>query len=514
MRESSQEPVWLSHQTLLAVVGVMLVYLFLRIHNLLVFPPFLDEVDHIKWARDLYDFHPFTGAANGKLFGLWWMALFGLSGDGVLWVVRAATIVFGALGLATTFSLGRYFVSTRVGLMAAALYALSPILFFYDRLALVDPYVTTWGLIAMWFSVRFASRGQSRDAVLRGVALAAAILAKATGLMLAVIPALAVWLQKLPWRIRIRGVTLSYSVLAVIWVPFYVLLVSRGFRYFNTATTVVGTDEAGGLVGRLVDNLRDTLTIEQVYFSWPFLALVVVGAVYYLLRRPRAGLFLLLTTAIPLVGLLSFANKLSPRYMLFHVPGLILLLATGVGLLAADVSRRATWLKTAIPVGVVVVWGGLFALPFMMQYWRDPAGLSLPDLDRLEYITSDAAGFALEDTANYLLQRSHETSIPVVVVGLLANCGGLDLYIPQHSQVIVDCPYITLDGSQQATIARSIDSLAANASVESPPFELWIALENSPFISLDGITAAVEPVTVFERPDNLTRITLYRVSTP
>jgi len=52
-------------------VLLLLAYGLTRIIGLMTFPAFLDEVDHILWARDVYDLRPFTGALNGKLFGLW-----------------------------------------------------------------------------------------------------------------------------------------------------------------------------------------------------------------------------------------------------------------------------------------------------------------------------------------------------------------------------------------------------------------------------------------------------------
>src|SRR5581483_4989759 len=93
------------------------------------------------WAQDVYRGHFLTGAENGRLLALWWMSLFRLTGDDVLWIGRTVTILFSMIGLATVYSLGRNFASTIGGTLAAAFYILTPFVFFHDRLALSDTYV-------------------------------------------------------------------------------------------------------------------------------------------------------------------------------------------------------------------------------------------------------------------------------------------------------------------------------------------------------------------------------------
>ena len=115
-------------------VGLMLLFVALRWHDLLRFPIFLDEADHIDWASDVYQAHPFTGAINGKLFGLWWMALFDLSAtQATMWLVRAVTVLFQLLSVATLYALGRRFAGLWGGGLAVALMLLAPYSFFYDR---------------------------------------------------------------------------------------------------------------------------------------------------------------------------------------------------------------------------------------------------------------------------------------------------------------------------------------------------------------------------------------------
>jgi hypothetical protein len=500
---------------LLPVACLLLVYILTRVDNLLAMPPFIDEFLHIQWAQDVYRGHFFTGAANGRLLALWWMSLFQLSGDNLLWLTRTATLLVGTVGVAVVYSLARVLSSRFAGLLAAVFYILAPFTFFHDRLGLSDAYVSTLGILSLWFSVRFAFRGRDLSAILAGLTLTAAVAAKATGLMLVITPAIALLLL-VPfsrWRQAVRGIVLAYGAFIITWVPFYLLLRVRGWSYFGVAVSVVGTDRLGGLLERFSGNVGAALMMDIAYLSLAMTLLFCVLTAYLVVRHWRIGLFLTLSSTVPLAALLAFATKVSGRYILFHIPALIVSLAVGLAVTTADLRRHRGLLRTiALPLAVAVplVWGILFALPFQAQMRSDPASVGLPSNDRLEYIFADSSGFALNKAADYLLKLSPQNKLPIHVVGLLANCGGLALYIPGHSPVTVECPYITYDGSQQ----RALADLVNRRATEATDFDLWIASENSPYISLDGITVPYERVVTFDRPGDLLHVSLYHVRKP
>lgn len=483
----------------LPLLVIFLIFMAIRLHQLMSFPPFLDEIDHIAWSRDVYTFHPFTGAINGKLFGLWWLAPFGLYGDGVLWLARAVTLLFGLIGVAALYRLGRDLVSVEAGLWAALLYVISPFMFFYERLALMDSYTMTWGILLAWASVKWAKAPRARYAILCGIILIMPLLAKATGLMLVVVPILA--LLFLPPRItkaHLKTAAIVYGIFAGFWGPFYLFLRWRGYSYFGTATNVVGTSETGNLVSRLLSNIGETIQIDVIYFTVPVVIGGIALALFLLIRHTRIAAFILSLTLIPLGGLLLFATKMSARYIMLHVPFLILWLAVGLTLLARMVKQK--WL---VPV-IVGAWTLLFVIPFLSQYWRDPAQLVLTPLERLEYITSDASGYGLEDAAQVLKTQSSIPGQSVLVYGLLPTCGGLDYFLPNSDFTLI-CPPLSSDPTRQALTAADIDRHALTQPV-------WIVFEEVPFVSLTALTTPLEQIQTLSRPDDRTQIIVYRVS--
>jgi hypothetical protein len=487
-------------------VLLLLLFLLLRLTNVLSFPSFIDEHEHIQWARDVYDSHPFTGANTGRLFGLWWMSLFGLQQDSALILARVSTALFNLITAAVLFDLGRRLVDIRTGGLAVLLYAISPYAFFYERMGLTDTYVTVWALLATWFAFRYSRRLGTPDAMCCGIALVVALIAKATGVTIAAIPLLIMLLvtPHLSWKQRFRGLLISYGTLAAGAVAVFGFLWWRGYHYLSAGTTLVGTKDTNNLFDRLHSGLEAVWKLDIDYFSLPFLVLAGLSVVYLFIRRRGIALFLLGASLIPLAGLLLFALKYSARYFHFHVPFVLLLVAVGLGQLACDLNRRSRSASLAVLIVPLLLWSFLFVLPFQRTYFDDPASLDLPQLDRMEYITSDASGFALPEVAHYLQAQAEEQ--PIVVVGLIANCGVLDYYLPDSQPVRLICPLLKWDGSHQPEVVALVNRLAA----EKDP--LWIVFEGSAYVDLEGITLPLDLQTTFQRPEKQALIEVLRVT--
>jgi hypothetical protein len=434
------------------------------------------------------------------------MSLFGLQQDSALFLARVSTALFNLITAAVLFDLSRRLIDTRTGGLAVLLYAISPYAFFYERMGLTDTYVTVWAVMAAWFAFRYTRRRSTLDALCCGIALTAAFIAKATGITLAVIPALIVLLvaPRLSWKQRLRGLLISYGAFAISAAGTYGFLWWRGYHYFSAATTLVGTKEANNLFDRLRNGLEAVWKLDVRYFSLPFLVLAGLLAVYLLFRRRGMALFLIGAILIPLAGLLAFALKYSARYFHFHMPFVLLLVALGLGQLAHDLNRRSRTASLAVLIVPPLLWGFLFALPFQITYFGSPAALDLPQLDREEYITSDSSGFALPEVANYL--RTQAEDQPIVVVGLIANCGVLDYYLPDSQPIQLICPLLKWDGSHQPEVIALLNRLAA----EKKP--LWIVFERSTYVTLEGITLPLDLQATFQRPEKLALIEVLRAT--
>jgi len=502
------------------IVGLLLLYVLSRTYHLMALPPFLDESEVIQYGQDAYRGNLLTGADNGRLAAGWWVALFQASGDPAAWLNRIAVILFSLISVAVVYNTAAHFTArfepAFAGVLTVILYILMPFSLFHERLGLTDPYTSVFGALILWFAVRFAVRGRIFDALLAGLMVTAAIIAKATGIMLAVVPAI-IFVILIPLSRRrqmFRGLFAAYAAFALTWVPFYLYLRSLGLNYFRVATTIVGTNEVGGVLERVLNNLNQVWMMENAYLSLPFVLLAVIITAYLIARRSRIGLALALCILLPVFGLLVFGTKLSGRYVMFHLPPLAICVGVGLSILVDDVRRHqrlASPVAKAIPLTLIAIWAILVALPFAVAMYSDPARQSIPANDQYEYFEHDASGFGIDQAASYLIAKQAGQQKPIHIIGILANCRSLKWQIPARSGIVVVCPPIDLDGNQQAEYAALLTQQAFEAI--SNHYDLWFIHEIWPLVSLEGILIPYQEVISFERPGNVTHVTLYHVRT-
>ena len=490
---------------LIPVTLLMILYFILSIHDLLRFPPFIDESWHIGFAQDVLSGHIFAGATHGKFLAPIWMALFIPMGISQLFLARAATVLFSMIGLAFVYGLTANLVNRRAALLAMLLYALSPYLLFYDRMALIDTYLMVFSVLVVWAAARLRQRVTLHDAILCGLALVGALAAKGTGVVLLAIPTLTLifTFHRSSWPVRWLAV--CYGTFAVIWTPLYLILRWRGINYFGLAESLSGTTSSTDFWQRLLGNTIQVGQIDISYFSLIAIALTTVVILCWLLKDFRNALYLLSCIAIPTLGIILLSPEMRPRYIVYHVPLLIIAVVAGMDALRQLAVRYwpATGVRVALSVAVLA-WMWLVFVPFYQTLLLSPAELPLPSMDRGEYITDDSAGFALPEVADFFRNENTALGKPLHVVGLLANCGGLQLVMLSAHNVIVDCPTINYNGSEQAHLAATVNQLPQ----ESPSY---VVLENLPYVSTEGITAPMKFVTSFERPGGVTHLNIYRI---
>ena len=90
----------------------MLLWWWVRLHNLLQLPAFIDEGAHLQWARLVWRMQPFHGASDGKLLGIWLGAAFWPFAGG-LWLLRVAGLLVGVCGFAALLATARRWKAAR-----------------------------------------------------------------------------------------------------------------------------------------------------------------------------------------------------------------------------------------------------------------------------------------------------------------------------------------------------------------------------------------------------------------
>jgi 4-amino-4-deoxy-L-arabinose transferase-like glycosyltransferase len=203
---------------------IVFIAALLRFWNLGAWPVFMDEDIYTWGAHSLQSMglaEAFRTAYWGKSpFPLYLQGLLGIASGDTLLAGRTLSAVSGCATTALCFFLGRRIGDERQGLVAAGLYALSPLAVLHERMALLDAPMTTCllaGMLCSWESIEKRSWMWTALAFVAG---GLAVQFKVPGVAAAAMP----WLILLTYdgvtskRIAIASVTsagpiLSYSAL-------------------------------------------------------------------------------------------------------------------------------------------------------------------------------------------------------------------------------------------------------------------------------------------------------------
>jgi dolichyl-phosphate-mannose--protein O-mannosyl transferase len=164
--------------------------LALRAHEILRLPAFVDESLHIMRAQIVFEYSDAVSSIlPGKLLTYYYLGAFFPENHNALWLGRVAIALLAPLSAALCYALVyRYSRSYWLSLGVVWLYALNPLMLFFERMALADPLALVFSLGFLW------ALGQSQArpwAILSGVLLGGALLAKLTTLPLVALPLMA-----------------------------------------------------------------------------------------------------------------------------------------------------------------------------------------------------------------------------------------------------------------------------------------------------------------------------------
>lgn len=470
---------------------LLLVYAFIRLHNVLALPLFVDEAVYIRRSQLVREGQVLLPAGHSRILHAWLTAILGPDPPGGAWLGRVAIVLLGLAGAAALYGLARTFVSHRAGLIALALWIASPYGLFYERMSLGDPALAALAVVSVWLAWQMARAAQWRWAVALGIALVAVLLAKASGTAWLPLPVVALILvSKAPWRRRILLGALSYGTFAALWGPFMVVLRWRGYDYFATAERFVGGADRN-IIERVWHNLGEVWGFDVTYLGLPVIVMAMFGALIWLWQRPRPALFGIAALGMGGGGAIVFGNILNSRYALNHVVWVVLLCAVGIGLL---IERYPRW--RFVPYAAMALWFAIFFAPFAYNAWYHPADLPLNDNDLAEYIRRESSGFGVTG-AGQMLSAADET---LPVLGLVANCQALR--IAAHP-VEVACPAFDWFGANEQLFDR-----AEQTAMQGP---LYVVGENLVYLDLSGLPQPNTLVAAIDRPGSEHTVYLYRV---
>ncbi|MBI5670008.1 MAG: glycosyltransferase family 39 protein [Chloroflexi bacterium] len=459
------------------LVILVLVLWATRLPALEVLPLHNDEGLHLTRAVEVWRGHPFWAISDGKIINHWPIAAF-YPRNAPVFVARIATVLVSVPGLAAGLALARRFSGEPGMLLAGALWIGSPYLFFYERLAFSDAEAGALVVVAVWLAVRLADSGGGRDAVLTGLALAAAMLMKFTAAPFALAVALVVLANsRYPLSRRIVALMpVAGVVVAGFVIPLGYLLLRGGDVFSIAFGWLGGSSGQGGLA--LAGNMQRLWAQLTGFGTISWVALLVFGLALLAVRRGRS---IVVAWALPLLLMMIFGREVLSRHYVVALPLALVLAGAGLALGMRRFKRPASR-QVAVYAALVAL--ALGVVPFALTAYADPAALPLPAEVRYEHVTSHSSGYGLSEAVASFPDTLERTELPVIGSMFPDSCRRANFYaVDGRTMICTDAPGVP--AIKQA--------LAEHGAV-------YVLADNTPLIGVDVNTLDAEAVRLAGYP--------------
>jgi len=485
------------------LIALLLISFWIRLHELLQLPGFIDEGNHLRWASEVWQGRWLFPLASGKPLLIYYEALF-FPFSAVLWLGRAASVLTGAVILSGLYALGRKW-NRQSGFFAALCYALMPWTFFHERLAVADSLVAACAAVMMMAAFQHIKRPSRLTILFLTVSMIALPLAKLSAATLLVMPLIvSLNLIGLTRSASLRGASRDLSGLKKLWLPYLittlVLTVFLGYANsrYNVGQEVIQRAEFGR---RTMLEWWSGNANDVILWSVPYLGImnvvIIIGVLIALWRRSKLDLIVLIGFVIALGTYLFAPSTAYPRY---YLPAL----AFGSLLAAICLSWiwqiKASVLRWAITVLVF----GIFFLPFasfVTKSYSNPLELPLAEVDRQQHITLWSSGYGFREAVQYVSEQSKKESEPsLVYVSDLAGMVTARLYWEGNGKVL------TL---WDATMGASVEDVDGRVASGKPTFLL---VDTDHFqANFVGLEVNPHELARFQRPEGGKPIIVYRL---
>ena len=427
------------------LIALLLILSFsLRIINLDNLPVFADEAIYIRWAQIMRAESTlrFLPLSDGKQPLFMWMVIpfLKLISDPLI----AGRILSVFTGVATTLGVilltRELFKSERTSLFAGFLYAISPMMIFFDRMALTDSMLTAFGVWFLYFLILAITRTRFDYAMLSGMALGGALLTKSTALFFVILMPSVVLTSNIKLNFKRNNLFVAlniifYSVTVFLLAfgmynilrlgPNYHMLKIRNYDYVYPYLHIL-TDPLNPFLSHL------KATFEYLYLLAPFSAIALFILAVLTNFKDKKVWLMLIYFLIPIMLVLMYSKTLTTRYIIFTIPFFYVIAA--LALVNADkITKKAAYLF----FGIFLIQSSVFSI----KLYTNPQTLNLPRSERSGYLEEWTAGYGIRESSE-VIREFHDGNIDKgIVVGTEGYFGtlpdGLQMYLNDHPDITV-----------------------------------------------------------------------------
>ncbi|CAN5304735.1 hypothetical protein BH10PAT1_BH10PAT1_1760 [soil metagenome] len=422
----------------LVILPLILAFAFvIRIYHLTVLPVFADEAIYIRWSQVMGAEATlrFLPLSDGKQPLYMWVLMFVVRHfSDPLFIGRLESVICGMGTILGIFSLSYIlFKNKTVSLLASFLWAISPISFFFDRMALVDSMLTMFGVWTLFFLILTAKLRRLDTAMIAGFMLGFALLTKSPALFFTIlIPS--TWIYAKNFKELFKIIVLSIVTVIVGYAMYNILRLGPDF----------GQIAARNLdyvfpISHLWTNPKDPFVfhISEIFTDWFIkmgpasgLVLLIVGLFIKWKDYWREKLIVFAWFIVPLVVESEYAKVFTVRYVLMTIPFFVILISISI------LQTKSVTLKIGIYLllGIFVIQAFLFNKDLV----TNPSAANLPSSERSGYLEEWSAGTGIKEVADYIKNIPAGKQVIVGTEGFFGTLpDGLQIYLNQYPKIVV-----------------------------------------------------------------------------
>lgn len=466
---------------ILGLLILILASMGIRIFNLTRIAVFADEAIYIRWSQIMGN-EPtlrFLPLSDGKQPLFMWILMFLVNrAADPLWMGRFLSVISGLGSILGVFVLIYIlFRDKKAGVVGATIWALNPISFFFDRMALVDSLLTMLTVWTFIFAVLTAKYRRFDLAMITGFFLGLCALTKSPAIFTALILPSVFLVGIFPKRKnRIEFILVSISYLLIMWgIAFGMYNILRLGPNFHLLS-----DRTQDYVYPISHIWERPLDPFKPYMDRAFRWIwqMGIGTVYVLiglsllqLKRFKKEIGLLIIWfLIPLSIQAMFAKTFTVRYILFTLPFLFSL--ASLGIIVFNYKLRTIYLG-------FLVFYIIFALKFNYVLATDPVNANLPRSERSGYFEEWSAGTGIWEAANFIKKESLNNPDKKYVIGTEGYFGTLPDGLQMYMQGVPNVTVIGIGRNigeipvelRESKMAGNETFLVANSSRMNPEFD-------------------------------------------
>lgn len=461
-----------------AAFGIVVLYLFLRLFNILSLPLFTDEAIYVRWAQIAKQDASwrFISLTDGKqpMF-VWIAAAFMKFIKDPLLAGRLVSVFAGIMTAVGLFFLGNEVFreksekifsftsrSVTIGLLSSFIYVIYPFGLVYDRMALYDSLVGTFAVWALYLLIVMVRTLRLDVALIAGIVSGGGGLTKSNDFFSVYsIPFLLLIFdrkKKMSSPRLAKFISLSLLVAVIAYAMYSMLRLSPYFHIIGDKNALFVYPIREWIEHPFTyfnNNMSALLNWLFIYFSAPGIVLVIASFVINK-KNFLEKTVLVLWFAFPFIALGLFGKLIYPRFILFMTLPLIPLVAYSIYELFVKYKNAFVRFTLIIFTLAFYVYADYFVL-------TNFALAPIPKADLGQYINGWSAGNGVKQSVVFFGEQAKSSKIYIMTEGTFGLMPfGLEIYLVDNPSIKIQAvwPIKDAEPAEVITAAKKMPTYA------------------------------------------------------